>query len=230
MKLDWTLTDFDREIWAEELEDFVPQKVFDAHAHLWDDSAAGTHDNPQYGMRLDVDHEVVRDWNARCFPNRKLGFLLLPTPLPGADVEMHNEFMGAEIAKSDLKLGSALVTPALTPEKLAESVKKYHFVGLKPYRLFAEDPDLCRITDYLTEPQIEVANEFSLAVTLHLSRPEAIADPDNLNDLRYLSGRYPKVRWVLAHCARAFNSYLMEKAIFQLRDIPNIWYDTSAVW
>ena len=31
MELYEKLTDFDREIWAEELEEFVPAKVFDAH-------------------------------------------------------------------------------------------------------------------------------------------------------------------------------------------------------
>ena len=29
------INDFDREIWYEELEDFVPAKIFDAHSHLW---------------------------------------------------------------------------------------------------------------------------------------------------------------------------------------------------
>ena len=34
------ITDFDREIWREELEDFVPAKIFDAHTHLWDNAFA----------------------------------------------------------------------------------------------------------------------------------------------------------------------------------------------
>ena len=29
-------TDSDREFWEEELADFVPQRVFDAHCHLFD--------------------------------------------------------------------------------------------------------------------------------------------------------------------------------------------------
>ena len=34
---------------------------------------------------------------------------------------------------------------------------------------------------------------------------------------------------ILAHCARAFNAFMIEEAIQFLTGLPNIWYDTSAV-
>jgi len=32
---DWVMTDYDHEIFLRELASFIPQKIFDAHAHLY---------------------------------------------------------------------------------------------------------------------------------------------------------------------------------------------------
>jgi glutamate-1-semialdehyde 2,1-aminomutase len=120
-------------------------------------------------------------------------------------------------------------SPEMTPEYLDGVIKKYHFTGLKPYRLYAKDPANCRIADYLPESLIEVADDNSLCITMHMSRFDGIADKENLADLKYFTAKYKNVRWILAHCARAFNSYTLEKNIFILRDMPNLNYDLSAV-
>ena len=225
---DWTITDFDREIWAEELNDFVPDTVFDAHTHIWDDNCAGSCTS-YMSMRLDVGYDTLRQWNQEIFPGRKLGFLLLGTPIPGLDIQAFHAFAAAEAAKNPLHLCSTSIIPQTTPEELDEVIRKYHFTGLKPYRLHTADPANCRITDYLPEAQLEVADQHRLVITLHMSRFDGIGDRVNRDDLRYLTKRYPNVRWILAHCARSFNPFTLEKSIFELRDIPNIWYDTSAV-
>jgi len=230
METEWKVTDFDREIWAEELADFVPDTVFDVHAHLWDESCAGNMPPGAYSsMRLNAGYDTLHKWNSELFPGRKLGFQLLGTPIPGLDTEAFHAFAGAESAKSPLHICSTIVTPDLSPEELAGAIEKYHFTGLKPYRLFAADPVNCRITDYMPEKLLEVADHYQLNLTMHLSRFDGIGDPVNRDDLRYLTKRYPNIRWILAHCARAFNPFTLEKSIFELRDIPNLWYDTSAV-
>ena len=222
-------TDFDREIWASELEDFVPKRVFDAHSHIWNESCAGSADCPYSGLRYNAGFDELDAWNRQLFPGRELDCLLLGTPIPGCDFQKVHAFMAAEAAKSPHHLASTCVGPTLPPEELDAAIRKYRFTGLKPYRLFAADPANCRITDYLPEPLIEVAETHKLAVTLHMARFHGIADPVNQQDLRMLTAKYPHVRWILAHCARAFNSFTLEKSIFILRDLPNIWYDTSAV-
>ena len=64
---------------------------------------------------------------------------------------------------------------------------------------------------------------------MHMAKFDGIADKENMDDLQYLTAKYPGVRWILAHCARAFNAYSLGKSIFFLRDLPNIYYDLSAV-
>jgi glutamate-1-semialdehyde 2,1-aminomutase len=65
---------------------------------------------------------------------------------------------------------------------------------------------------------------------MHLSRYHGCADQANLDDLEeYTTRRYPRIRWILAHCARSFTYWPIRQAVDRLRDLPNIWYDSSAV-
>jgi glutamate-1-semialdehyde 2,1-aminomutase len=157
---------------------------------------------------------------------------MLGCPIPAVvDAEGHNAFLADEIAKDPLSRASMIATPAMTPQDVADMVGRYGFVGLKPYRLMSATGDVveCRITDYLPEKLIEVADDMGLFVTLHLSKRWGCADKENLSDLAYLTGRYPRVRWILAHCARSFASWMIEQAIGPLSQTPRIWYDLSAV-
>ena len=219
-----SVNDFDREIWYEELEEFVPAKVFDAHVHLWDNIFC-----PSDTTWMNTDFSRLDAFSKEIFPGRELGYFILGTPTPGLDIDGYHKFMADEIAKSPHRLGSTIVTPQMTAEYLDGIIRKYHFSGLKPYRLFAEDPVNCRIRDYLPECLIEVADENQLCITLHMSRVDGIGDPENLADLEYFTSKYENVRWILAHCARAFNPYTLEKNIFKLKDLPHIYYDLSAV-
>ena len=229
MASDYRISDFDRDIWERELEDFVPELVFDAHAHIWDESCAGNATDPDNPLRYNAGVAELKDWSDGIFPKRRVEHLLLATPIAGCDFGELHDFMGREAAKSPHHLANTGVAPSVTPEELDAAVRKYRFTGLKPYRVFAADPANCRITDFLPESLLEVAEEHRLIVTLHMARFHGIADPVNQDDLRQLTSKYPHVRWILAHCARAFNPATLEKSIFVLRDLPNIWYDTSAV-
>ena len=223
-------TDFDRDIWERELEGFVPDTVVDVHAHCWNDAYAGTNDGPpEKGMRYPGGYRELKAHADEIFPGRRNGFNLLAVPVPGMDYLGFQKYMGAQVRENPLHLGSTAVVPAMTAAELDAAVRQYRFTGLKPYRLHAADPANCRIRDYLPEAQIEVANEHGLTVTMHLSRFDGAADKHNQQDLRELTAKYPKVRWILAHCARGFNPYTLEESVFVLRDIPNLWYDLSAV-
>jgi len=117
----------------------------------------------------------------------------------------------------------------MAPARVAAQIEEHGFFGMKPYRTFAPDMTSARIGDFLPEGLIEVADEKGMAVTLHLARKEGPADRENLADLERLTRRYARVQWILAHCARGFNSWFLEQGIEVLRDLPNIWYDSAAV-
>jgi len=225
---EFTVTDFDREIWDAELAGFVPEKIFDAHAHLWCDRFA-TAATALSEMRFEADLGVLNDFSAKVFPGREVHYLLLGTPIRNIDFAADRAWLCAEAAKDPRSVAGVLVTPELDPAELAAEAGRFRFRALKPYRLFAADPANCRITDFLPEPLIEVADHYRLTVVLHLARFAGAADEVNLADLAHFTSRYPGVTWQLAHGARGFNPFTLEKSIHRLKHLDHLTYDNSAV-
>lgn len=225
------MNDSDRIIWEEDLESFVPKKIFDAHIHFWNDEYLP----PNHAHRnayVFADFQVTEAWNKRMFPGREMDYLVLGTPCPGMDTKAHNAFLANEMKKRPHSRAHRLITPECSVEDIRRDVLEKGFQGLKPYRLYSVtgDPHQCRIQDFFTPPQLELANEMGLWVTMHLSRYDGCADEQNLRDLEeYTTRRYPRIKWILAHCARSFTYWAIQKAIDRLKNMPNIWYDNSAV-
>lgn len=225
-------SEHDQQIWDEDLQDFVPERVFDAHIHMFhpghlaESSPAAA--NP-WGL---ADLANLKQWAERLYPGRETHFLVLGTPLPGIEVAAHNAWCIDQVRQDPQSRMNRLVTPSCRLQDIERDLREPGFIGLKPYRSFSVTGDIaqCRIHEFLPHEQLELANELGLWVTMHLSRFHGCADEFNLNDLREFTGRrYPKIRWILAHCARSFTYWPIRKAIDQLRDMPNIWYDVSAV-
>ena len=224
-----SFTDFDKDIWESELESFVPSMVFDAHCHIWNDAHAGTNTDTESALRMNVDGAKMKEWSQRIYPDRRCGFFFLGTPIVGMDVDKHNAFVLQE-SKNCRFPCAPIVTPDMTQGQV-ESLLKNGAAGLKPYRLFAQDPAECDIADYLPEAQMEVANAYGKFVTLHLSKRHGIADSKNMDDLAKYVRKYPNITWILAHCARAFNAFMLEKGrAEQLAALgEKVWCDLSAV-
>jgi Amidohydrolase len=220
--------EFDRAFWDSELESFVPGTVYDMHAHLWTEKGQEHLGPVDSVLRAEVDFAGLLDWSANVFPGRECHFLVLGTPIPGVDRVSQNQWLAQEIAADSASVAGMIVTPATTQSELNNGLQsKFHAV--KPYRLFAPDPRCAGITDFLPESLLEVINFHRKAVMLHLSMPDGADSSRNIADLQYLTKKYPNIKWILAHCARAFNATFLEKSIHKLKNLPNIWYDTSAV-
>ena len=221
----------DQRIWEEELEDFVPEKVFDAHCHLLNKDHLDPND-PKTPARTHADLATVQAYADKIYHGRKCHFLLLGKPAPGIDVQAHVNWCSKEARRDPNSRVFRLLTPSCKLEDIEHDVKNLGFTGLKVYRYFSVtgDVDQCRIHEYLPHEQMELANELGLWVTLHLARSDGGGDKQNLDDLQeYTTKRYPKIKWILAHCARSFTYYPIRQGIDRLRDMPNIWYDLSAV-
>ena len=224
-----TYNDFDRELWDSELEGFVPRKLYDMHAHLWTEKGQEHLPPADTVLRTEIDFARLKNWSTQIFPERECHFLALGTPIPGVNREKHNDWLAKEVKVDEASIAGMIVTPETSQEELNDGFKKDRFQAVKPYRLFAPDPRSAGIRDFLPEALLEVINEHDKAITLHLSMPEGADSPQNISDLKYLTREYPNIKWILAHCARAFNSLFLEKSIHILKHIPNIYYDTSAV-
>ncbi len=239
MALDLQINDLDRRIWEEELEDFVPTQIFDIHTHIYRwafHTAPDKEEGPYAAMVGDNYREATYDLldavDAQLMPGQAVHRLSFPFPFGnGCDFEASNRFIASELRGHEPSAALMLVHPAMSGEEIEAAVREHGFLGLKPYRVFSTTGDAvhCRITDFLPEHQIEVAHRHGLLIMLHLSKPDGISDPVNLDDLEYLTGKYPNAKWDLAHCARSYSAWPIERAGDRLRDMPNTWFDPSSV-
>ena len=232
------VTDLDRRIWDEELDDFVPEQVYDAHTHIWRWAFNSDPSKETGPFRSFVkpefensDFALLDEADKLLMPGRKVERLAFPFPFPDCDFEASNQFIAGELAEhgdSDMLM---LVHPGMTEEHLEQAIAVHGFLGLKPYRFYSSTGDAvnCRMTDFLPEHQIAVADRHGLLIMMHISKPNGISDEENLADLQYLTEKYPNAKWILAHCARSYSNWPIERAGDRLRDMPNTWFDTSSV-
>ncbi len=234
-----TRTDLDRRIWNEELSDFVPARVIDAHSHIYrwafnldpHKESGPFHDS--IGRHFpEVTWKAADAVDAVLFPGRTIQRLSFPFPFPQpCDFAASNTYLAGEVANDPASAGLMLVHPGMGAAEIEATLDQTRLIGLKPYLFYSQTgkPMDSSITDFLPEHQIAVADRRGLVIMMHISKRDAIADADNIREMVRLSEKYPNAKWVLAHCARSYSAWAIEKAAAQLRDLPNVWYDTSTV-
>lgn len=233
------LTAVDRRIWQEELDEYVPRRVFDVHTHIYRwafNTDPKKESGPYYHLVCPTFAESTWDlaqhYDDLLMPGREVHRLSFPFPFsPSCDFEASNEFI-AQQTRGDPESGALmLVQPSMTADYVEQQVERHGFLGFKPYRFYSVTGDAveCGLTDFMPEHQIAVAHRHGLIIMMHLAKRDAIADPQNIGDLVRLSAKYPNVKWILAHCARSYSAWAIEKAAKTLRKLPNIWFDTSSV-
>jgi glutamate-1-semialdehyde 2,1-aminomutase len=231
--------DLDRRIWTEELDNLVPRQVFDVHTHVyrWEFNLGAAKDQgPNYellGRQFPVsDWKLLVACDGQLMPGRRVHRLSFPFPFsPACDFERSNRFAAGEVGGDPDSAALMAVHPSMTAEYLDEQIRRFGFLGFKPYRFYAVTGDAvnCRIGDFLPEHQMEVADHHGLLIMMHLAKRDAIADPENIEDVVRLATKYPRIKWILAHCARSYSAWAIERAAPRLRGLPNVWYDTSSV-
>lgn len=227
----WTLADHERAA-AQQLQTRLPERVFDAHAHIYrvaDLSAA-----PALGAA--GPHEVsLEHWRQalgqQLGVERLHGALLLPYPAKDLDVVSANQFAIAQAA-CDLRCRVAVV---VTPQSKRSEFEAYlaspQVAGFKPYHVFStSEPTFdSPIAGFVPEWAWELAHAHGKTILLHLVKDRALADPSNQEEIIALCRRFPNAQLVLAHAARGFHAPNTVKGIDALLGLSNVWFDASAV-
>ncbi len=219
----WNVAEEDVEFFHRELSSFLPDCVFDAHAHLYSD----------YTLNKDMPENVgLSQWRTlsnALHPDRRVSALFIPLP-PGNNIERENQWV-ANHAKTDRSCrGLFFVKPEDDPEWVREEVRRLGLHGLKCYHKFsAKNPTWeSDIPDYLPEKFMKPAHEEGWVVTLHMVKSRAVADPRNLHWIRRYCENYPNMKLILAHSARGFQPAHNLEGLPKLTGLDNLYFDTSA--
>ncbi len=232
-----TFFERDREA-VKKLSDFLPDRIFDAHAHLFD-----TKELPvmagENAPRVIGNWETYREEMARVLNHPKeLRINNIPFPdnpmkdLGGGAIERSDAFLLQEMKKDPHMVGEIIVHPKEKPEDLEKRLQSPAIRGFKCYHVLANKPEgtwNCTIGEYLPEAAWEIADERKMVITLHMVRDYALYDPENQKYIRQMAKKYPDAVLILAHCARAFASWTGVESVEKVADLDNVWFDFSAV-
>jgi len=135
------LTDVDRRIWHEELDQFVPRKVFDVHTHIyrWAFNTDPNKESGPYaafvGQRFrEAGRNLLNACDEILMPGREVHRLSFPFPFaPSCDFAASNDFLAEEICHDRKSGGLMLVKPSMTATELEQQVDRHGFLGFKPY-------------------------------------------------------------------------------------------------
>jgi len=218
------------------LSSFLPDKIFDSHAHLFDTAFLPElcKGKPHVVKGLEGYREEMAP--LLNFP-RTLSLNIIPFP-DGAMVdrtcgliEKSDAFVLGEIAKDEGNVCELLVHPDDTPEELEARLVSPRIRGFKCYHNIGRTRPSWNapIGDYLPESAWQVADKKGLVITLHMVRDDALADPINLSYIEAMAKRYPNATLILAHCARAFASWTGVESAHKIAHLDNVWVDFSGV-
>ena len=230
MELTWEPTDADRELFERELDGFVPDRIYDVHAHLYElwqwkkptILEGGPEKLPLQRYRREIQ------WIT---PGRKTHGLFFGGGLHEETFRASNEYVAAQVGQDPASRSLLIVSPHMDPEEVRQEVRRLSMVGLKVYQHFApgEETWEAEIEEFLTEEHVRVAHEEELVIMLHMVKSRALADPVNQATIRRYCETWPRMRLVLAHSGTAFNPHHTAEGIHSLAGLQNVWFDTSAM-
>jgi len=226
------LSEKDREVVDRVVEGFVPARIFDFHTHLLRGADFTDANRPQFvDPGVVMDAEALRQGLEVWLPKRDVRALCFGIPARKVDTSTINEWVAKEAAAQSGWRALALARPDDDPETVSARLSSGHFAGLKVYHLFAERTDSfnCEVEEFVPEWMWEVLHAHRGILMLHMVKDSAMADPANQAAVRRLCRKYPNCQLVLAHVARSFSHRHALDGLRCLRDLDNVWVDTSAV-
>lgn len=214
------------------VDGFVPHRVFDFHTHILRDSDFDPAARPAFSEEgLVVDVASLRSGVEAWLPERELRALCFGIPQRLIDCQSVNEWVGGEVRKEPGWKALALAGPDHSPEQVARQLSDKTFVGLKVYHLLSQRPDSfnCELEEFAPAWMWELLHSTRGVMMLHIVKDAAMADPENQAAVRQLCQRYPNCQLILAHVGRSFSHRHALDGLKFLRDLDNVWVDTSAV-
>lgn len=227
------LTPRDQQLAARGLRDFLPQEVYDIHAHPYNAAHFPLGEWAMFGEKKILGCRDHRAALQRYMPVSTLHGLYFGMPRKSADRPALNAWLEQEVRENGTPLsrGLMLVSAADEPATVATALRSGRFVGIKVYHCYANRPDTMNaaVEEYAPDWMWEILHEVRGVLMLHIVKDGAMEDPQNQVSLRRLCRTYPNARLVLAHVARSFSYRNARHGLAVLADLDNAVIDTAAI-
>ena len=218
------------------LKDFLPDKIFDAHAHVVDCDFVPA-------LRGKYDNNIATSEDYKNFISELLGspkelrMNLISFPSRGMRDESNgmlkasDDFLVNELSKDSKNVGEIIVLANESYEHLEKRIAHPGIKGFKCYHVYSDREDTfnANIGEYLPESAWEIANERKMCITLHMVKDKALADEENVKYICEMAKKYKDATLILAHAARSFAAWTAIENIGKIAHLENVWYDFSAV-
>jgi len=226
----------DRAFYKNNLADFLPEKIFDAHTHVYKKRVSALPDagrTVSWPSRV-ADRNPIEDMKETAsllFPDKKYIPLMFATiENDGPDMAAANAYVASEGEKNNYP-ALFFTGPDVAPDELERLVGAGGFRGIKVYLSYAPSyipADEIRIYDFLTREHLDLANKRGWAVMLHLPRPGRLRDPVNLAQLTEIEKTYKNLWLIVAHAGRAYRDADAGDAFDVLKNTERMLFDISA--
>jgi len=240
------LKDFTKEdsrIYKEEFEDFLPKKIYDFHIHLWKKdffnskiSKERMKQNPFLDPEIDqFTFEDFKDISKKLFPGKEYEGLFFGLPMKEIDLKKNNRYI-SEINSKNNNCGLFMPEPDL--KEIPVDFFKNGFIGFKPYPDlldFSEPGDFSRldidvgIFDFISDVVFGFCQEHSLILLIHIPRKGRLNDKRNIEEIKTIGERYPKIKIILAHAGRSYCYSDIKDSINYLKGLKNLYVDTAMI-
>lgn len=228
------VTPYDRTIYETELRDFLPDRLFDIHTHVWLNTFLPP--EREKDPRTAAWPELVAADNSIEDPKETYRLLF-----PGKDVqalmftsqgawEENNRYV-SEASRRTGWPALYYCDPAESAQELERHIRQGRFLGVKSYLnrtpAYLPEPEI-RVFDFFPKHHLAVLNRMGAIAMLHIPRPGRLRDPVNLAQIAELKGEFPRVRLIIAHVGRAYTRGDVGNAFETLDQVPGLLYDFSA--
>jgi hypothetical protein len=229
------IDNYDVRFYERQIKDFLPDRIIDCHVHLWlkdnvkikkINSNNPFNDYDLFRGFTKEDYDIVIN---RIFEGKEYNSIFFGNPFPEMDINGVNKYL-LELAKKGFRV---LYIPDKDDFLENEIFKNFKnntgFLGFKPYPKLSREDGEVSIFDFLNERVLEYANKNSKLIMLHLPREKRLADKNNINEIKIITKRYPRINFILAHAGRSYCISDIRDVISEIKDINNLIFGISFV-
>jgi len=232
------VNEYDRQVYEEELKEFLPEEIIDIHTHIWLEklrqlnagnlAVTRTVKWPRLVARENPVEDLAETYHL-LFPGKKVTPLMFGTG--GRETIGKINHYVKESAKKTGYPALYFSRPEESAEEVERQIREGGFLGVKSYLSMAPaylPTKEIRIFDFFPKHQLNKLNEMKAIVMLHIPRDGRLKDPVNLGQIKELKREFPDVRLIVAHIGRAYVREDVGNAFEELAECKDLLFDFSA--